>query len=222
MATVTPTGSRAQLVDFTHPSIYIPVTFAIPVPRTSANLLAVVQPFAAEVYYKPHFWEEEGGGQASRFIWLSNLFIQVWIGVVLSYLAVYSSLYAFIWHFRERERRRTIWSYVYMTALKHGIKRTASSLCRNLFRSCSLADGFRLSKRLPVQMVIFFWCLAIFVLFTGYTTLLTSFVTAPKSHPLIRSIEEVLHRPDILLVTDKGRNVAALLLVPFDISFSYR
>ena len=45
MATVAPTKARAEVVDFTHPSIYIPVTFAIPPPHISYNILAVFEPF---------------------------------------------------------------------------------------------------------------------------------------------------------------------------------
>ncbi len=45
VATVSSTESRATIVDFTHPNIYIPVTFAIPPPDTSVNVLAVIQPF---------------------------------------------------------------------------------------------------------------------------------------------------------------------------------
>lgn len=49
VATVSPTESRAAIVDFTHPNIYIPVTFAIPPPDTPINVLAVVEPFQFQV-----------------------------------------------------------------------------------------------------------------------------------------------------------------------------
>ncbi len=47
---VIPTPFRVKLVDFTHPALYNPAYFMIPVAKSSNNLLAPVLPFQAPVW----------------------------------------------------------------------------------------------------------------------------------------------------------------------------
>ena len=52
MTAAVPTTSRIQLVDFTHPILYMPVSFLIPIPVSAVNLLSAAKPFQAWVYRK--------------------------------------------------------------------------------------------------------------------------------------------------------------------------
>lgn len=47
---ISTTTSRTELVDFTHPANYVPVSYLIPKPASVANMLAVAQPFDTLVY----------------------------------------------------------------------------------------------------------------------------------------------------------------------------
>ena len=92
-------------------------------------------------------------------------------------------------------------------------RNTAAIKPRTYFIAPQIADLYRPRKEIAIRLVILAWCLAILILLTSYTTLLISVVTAPNPQPLIKSIYELPNRPEILPITDKGRNVAALFLV---------
>ena len=68
-------------------------------------------------------------------------------------------------------------------------------------------------RRLAVRWIVGAWCLAALVLSNIYTCLVTSFLTEPIQHPLIHSIYDLRDRPGIRLVTERGGNVDATLLV---------
>lgn len=72
--------------------------------------------------------------------------------------------------------------------------------------------GFN-NQKLVNQIVLGTWCLATVVLSIYYTTLMTSFTTAPNAQPLIRSIHELRDRPEIRFVTDKNSNLDIVLSV---------
>ncbi len=65
----------------------------------------------------------------------------------------------------------------------------------------------------PILFVVVTWSVASLILTNYYTVLLISYVTAPNPESLITSIYELRGRPDIHLVTDKGRNTDTLLTV---------
>jgi len=49
MTTGVPTPSRTQLVEFTNPILYLPVSYLIPLPISTLNVLSFVKPFQAWV-----------------------------------------------------------------------------------------------------------------------------------------------------------------------------
>jgi len=56
------------------------------------------------------------------------------------------------------------------------------------------------------------WGLATLILINTYTSLLTSYITAPSTKSLINSVQELRDRADIWIVTDKNRNSESLLM----------
>ena len=58
------------------------------------------------------------------------------------------------------------------------------------------------------------WCITTLVLVTAYSSVLTSFITAPYAQPLVEKVEDVAERTKVKLVTVKG--------LGFDIIISVR
>lgn len=83
-----------------------------------------------------------------------------------------------------------------------------------LTRVFLLAVGWISNRRLSTRIVIGSWSIAAFILGLMYNTELTSFITAPNPQPLINTIYDLRDRyPNLRLVTEKDRNVDALLSV---------
>lgn len=78
-----------------------------------------------------------------------------------------------------------------------------------------LAIAYSFSKRLSIRIVIAIWSLAAFLLINYYNSLCISFLAVPITEPLIQSIHELQNNrhPEIRLVTNKNKNIEALLLV---------
>ena len=57
------------------------------------------------------------------------------------------------------------------------------------------------------------WCLAVLIITTYYAADLTSYITVPSYKPLLKSIYELPGRRDLDLITDKGTNADAVLMV---------
>lgn len=57
------------------------------------------------------------------------------------------------------------------------------------------------------------WCLASLIIGTYYSADLISFITVPTYKPLINSIHDVVERPELHLVTNKGGNADAVISV---------
>jgi hypothetical protein len=62
-------------------------------------------------------------------------------------------------------------------------------------------------------MVAAVWCLAAFVLVTGYNSLLISYVTSPIAEPIIQSIKDLGNTSDIHVVVDAGMGIDYILSV---------
>lgn len=75
------------------------------------------------------------------------------------------------------------------------------------------ADSSRAIRIIGIRVVVGTWCLAVFILGNEYTSLMTSFLTAPNPQPLIKSVQELRNRTDLRLVTDKNSNVDTILSV---------
>ena len=57
--------------------------------------------------------------------------------------------------------------------------------------------------------------LSTLILINSYTSLLTSYITAPNFQSFIKSVQELRDRTDIWIVTDKNRNSESLLMGSF-------
>ncbi len=73
--------------------------------------------------------------------------------------------------------------------------------------------GLNRSKNIPYLLIGVVWCFSSLILVITYTSLLTSYITAPSTQYLIKSVQELVDRPDIWIVTDKNRNSESLMLV---------
>jgi hypothetical protein len=62
-------------------------------------------------------------------------------------------------------------------------------------------------------MVAAVWCLAAFVLVTGYNSLLISYVTSPIAETIIQSIKDLGNTSDIHIVVDAGMGIDYILSV---------
>ena len=65
---------------------------------------------------------------------------------------------------------------------------------------------------MPFLVIGATWGLATLILINTYTSLLTSYITAPSTKSLINSVQELRDRVDIWIVTDKNRNSESLLM----------
>ena len=65
---------------------------------------------------------------------------------------------------------------------------------------------------MPFLVIGATWGLATLILINTYTSLLTSYITAPSTKSLINSVQELRDRTDIWIVTDKNRNSESLLM----------
>ena len=65
---------------------------------------------------------------------------------------------------------------------------------------------------MPFLVIGATWGLATLILINTYTSLLTSYITAPSTKSLINSVQELRDRADIWIVTDKNRNSESLLM----------
>ena len=57
------------------------------------------------------------------------------------------------------------------------------------------------------------WCFTTLILINIYTSLLTSYIAAPGTQSLVKSVQELVERPDIWIVTDQNRNSESLMMV---------
>lgn len=64
-----------------------------------------------------------------------------------------------------------------------------------------------------LKIIASVWCLAVLIITTYYTADFTSFITVPSYKPLIKSIYELHERRDLDVITDKGTNADAVIMV---------
>ena len=76
-----------------------------------------------------------------------------------------------------------------------------------------ITAGYCSSKKVTARSVAAAWCLVSLVTFILYHATMISYITAYKPEQLIHSVEELIHRPDVHLVVDKGYNIEAILKV---------
>lgn len=56
----------------------------------------------------------------------------------------------------------------------------------------------------PCQIILFVWSVAAFIIATSYSAVLVSFLTTLKPVFPFRTFEEIIHRPDWHIVTNKN------------------
>ena len=74
------------------------------------------------------------------------------------------------------------------------------------------AENF-MAKSLKMRLVGGAWCLVAFVLVTAYSSVLTSFITAPHSLPLVETAEDVAQKPNVNPVTMKSYGADNIITV---------
>ena len=90
-------------------------------------------------------------------------------------------------------------------------------MCDDMFKNNFIFKlarlGLNRSKNIPYLLIGVVWCFSSLILVITYTSLLTSYITAPSTQYLIKSVQELVDRPDMWIVTDKNRNSESLMLV---------
>jgi hypothetical protein len=159
-------------------------------------------------------------------IWHYLPFIQVWICIAVSVLAVIASLIGLskcINALNERiEQKKTeknsggssfhIIDYVISVLLSQGanllrhinIKNNTANLTRKKF----LMSGAYCEKRqLAIRIAAAAWCLACFVLVQAYSSTLIAFITSPNTKPIINSVNDIPNVPGLKITV--SRNLGA-------------
>lgn len=97
VTTAAATARRVELVDFTHPTLYMPVSFIIPTPKLSVNLLSALQPFDILV-------NQQHSSNAFDYEIASPIFfcIQVWVGIAVTFIVTIGSFHLFFLFLRPR------------------------------------------------------------------------------------------------------------------------
>ena len=54
-----------------------------------------------------------------------------------------------------------------------------------------MQGGWCSSKKLAIRLAAGTWCLASFVIFTAYSSVLVSFIVSPNLKPIINSIDDI-------------------------------
>jgi hypothetical protein len=78
---------------------------------------------------------------------------------------------------------------------------------------CAYTGGYFPKKQNAIYFLTGSWCLAALVLVCAYNSLLTSFILGPNAHALVDSLKDLVLKPDVLLVVDRGYGVDMVLSV---------
>lgn len=165
----------------------------------------------------------------SNIVCINSIYLrQVWIGIALAMLIVLTSLYILDHYFSFKEnvpegdinktqKQHRTSDNVFSLLLRQGgkwFKKFGCAICLKnnlIFKLARL--GLNRSKNIPYLLIGVVWCFSSLILVITYTSLLTSYITAPSTQYLIKSVQELVDRPDIWIVTDKNRNSESLMLV---------
>ena len=154
----------------------------------------------------------------------------MWVSILVSIVAVLVSLHFLInWSTKRNEvdapnssiqrgnkisGSMDLLFHVLGILVKQGqILRRISCISYDLTVSNAVTGNSFVVRYWPILFVVGTWSVASLILTNYYTVLLISHVTAPNPKPLITSIYELRNRPEIHLVTDKGRNTDSILTV---------
>ena len=69
------------------------------------------------------------------------------------------------------------------------------------------------TKKISARFVAATWCLASLFIFTFYNVSMFSYITSYQPNKLISSANELVHRPDVYLLAQKGYNIESILKV---------
>ena len=70
-----------------------------------------------------------------------------------------------------------------------------------------------MSKKFKLRLLAGVWCLATLIFINYYSSVLTSFITAPNLIPLVGSLEDLATKKDVKLVVPKGVAVDHMISV---------
>ncbi|EFX71751.1 hypothetical protein DAPPUDRAFT_111452 [Daphnia pulex] len=190
------TLNRFKDSDFSAPWMAGPLSILIPIPESSVNIGALVEPMSTEV----------------------------WICIAVSVLAVIASLIGLskcINALNERtEPKKTeknsggssfyIIDYVISVLLSQGanllrhinIKNNTANLTRK-----KLSGAYCEKRQLAIRIAAAAWSLACFVLVQAYSSTLIAFITSPNTKPIINSVNDIPNVPGLKITV--SRNLGA-------------
>ncbi|EFX77451.1 hypothetical protein DAPPUDRAFT_247527 [Daphnia pulex] len=178
------TAARLVISEFVPGVFYTSVASVIAMPESMNNVAAVVKPF-------------------QPWVWIGIICVIPCVLLVLFCLQRwYPTSYNREVEFGQTKEKSKLSSSFGFTAILFyvfGVLLNQGAYCPD--------------KRLVVRIVAAVWCLAAFVLVTGYNSLLISYVTSPNAEPLIQSIKDLGHTFDIHVVVDAGLGIDYILSV---------
>ena len=82
------------------------------------------------------------------------------------------------------------------------LKDNSSRINSCIFKQFIIIAGARIPASLPIRLVAAVWCLVSVVLLNAYTSILTSYLMAPRFHAMVDSIEDVaeISRPTFMVL----------------------
>ena len=78
------------------------------------------------------------------------------------------------------------------------------------------------NRKIAMRILAGTWCLAGFVFFTAYSSVLISYIVVPNLKPVIDSVEELPKVPGLKMVVEKGATMEMMFLVQEFIIFKIR
>ncbi|KAI9559876.1 hypothetical protein GHT06_013883 [Daphnia sinensis] len=175
------TTGRAMLMDFAEGYTYTTVAMLIPMPEPSENASAITKPFQISV-------------------WIALLLL-----IPLTSIAIYFSILPTPWCPATTIRNND-------PAMNQRAPLTISQVIYEISQTL-LCQGGRLPvmQRNAVYFVLGSWCLAAFVLVSAYNSVLISYVLGSNAKPLASSATELVDKPNIHIVVEKGRAIDIIL-----------
>jgi hypothetical protein len=69
------------------------------------------------------------------------------------------------------------------------------------------------NRKLAIRILAGTWCLACFVIFTAYSSVLISYIVAPNLKPIIDSLNDLPKVPGLKMIVEKGATMEMMFLV---------
>ena len=111
-------------------------------------------------------------------------------------------------------------SHFWQVRLKTSTKKKNKSNNRNYFKVTDYVAHVIFwqgavcpSRKLATRILAGTWCLACFVIFTAYSSVLISYIVAPNLKPIIDSANDIPKVPGLKMVVEKGATMEMMFLV---------